>query len=351
MKSFLSNSRLPGIFVMVLTLMIAAPGSARAGRNETSGLTPAEIRRVLMFSTDESEVKKASARNSELMAKLRTDIVNCLEKYSCIPPSNTVFEADDILKLQAFKSNDVLEVMDRMLGIRDGNEALAAEVLFAIGTPESQKILDRHLLTPGTDIRIAPWDFRTLNPTLRTAFAYQYCLKPLAGELDVALKVRPGSATNKMDISIAVRNVSQRIFSIPKPSLHPGRHLTLISEEEKLATPLAVTNSAAIAGPEALCLSMVPGEVVQIKFTAAVQQIEQISTNGVRSTTLTLDCGDYSFQLPQKGRYKIYATFDYRRTGTEPTDDFWEGRVISNPVEFDLQPQPALPTPLKQTAP
>jgi len=259
-----------------------------------------------------------------------------------------------LLKLREVGNERAIPALEKIVRKHHGTGNIfgygAAQALFCIGTEKAHQILRKYVLSDKYEaaLGIRYTFYWKMEPAKRDAFIEQYHLKSTSRELaiELAAKSSSGAGTQRIDFSVALRNVSQKPLRLYKPGVYLGDLLVLRSAAGHFTTRLKHVEYQYRIGKESFPV-LAPGKELSFSIVGRPRwmDLRHWKRHGVaQPRALVLECRDMFHLLGKPGKFTVYAMYSVgrrmvegqgKRLGLGPV---WSGRVVSKPVEIEIQP-------------
>jgi len=265
-----------------------------------------------------------------------------------------------LLKLRDVGNNQAVPVLEKVLARESAttrtNGFAAAQALFCIGTPESHEVLSRYLASPAYDVHLGirygfHWE---MDAAKRDAFIEKYHLTSTSEDLMILLTTTSGVQDGKQEIvfTVTLQNVSGSTLRVRDPQVYLGRMLVLRSADGHSVDGLEFVDRLESAEYKRLPDTF-PELAPKATRTYRIVARPRWEVGGrwermlPKEGGMVLDCRDFSHFIVKAGKYQVRALFAERPLTQEQAaflkgkpEDFWSGRVVSDPVEIQIEAIP-----------
>ncbi len=291
------------------------------------------------------------------MRRPRPDLATLAER--CAPrrqgPDSTA-AFYDLLKLREQPDPQAVPVLERILADHQGSNQIhrfaAAQALFAIGSPQAQRVLARYLQSPSYPALqgIGYAFFHEMSPAQRDDFIGRYHLHNLAEDISLTLAVTAG-ADSSLLFTLTATNTSTRALRFIDPRHDLAALLFLRSEEgayipaQGLAHADSVRLEFARTKRGSDWVQVRPGARHEWHLTLRkrpVRGLARLFPGLAGDSAMVLDAADGYFDIRRPGRFQAIAILEQPQAaqagpGCGEGAACWTGRAVSRPVPVEVR--------------
>ena len=265
-------------------------------------------------------------------------------------PTTQQYEGSDgfkaLLELRDRPDPMAVSVLGKILADHVGSTRIhrfaAAQALFCINTREAHDILTKYLLTDEypVDMGIAYTFHWNMVPEKRDAFIKRYHLQATKEDLNVSVEVLSGKDRGEWsnEFVIKITNASDRTLRVNRPRFYLGMMLLLEDADGHFIGRMKTVRYKMPPVTEEDYLILTPGQHLELRLKGKLEP--------KAPGQWLLDCKDVGHSVGKPGKFKVYVVYAIMpdsaklQTNQYGPPPVWSGRIVSNPVEIEIQPAP-----------